>query len=174
MALIPEDGSGNVSGANSYASFEQILAYALARGILLPSSPADQVEAMAFQAMDYLASLEDRYRGTRTYELDQPLSWPRTDVQIYGFDFPEDAIPENLISAQCQLVIEVHNGVNLFPTQTPSTAVKREKVDVIETEYFSASEMGGSLFFQPIISSVNSLLAPLLKTGFGPLRNIRV
>lgn len=156
MALIIENGT-NVAGANSYTTLEEIRAFALARGFALTNVDVD-LEVLAIKAMDYLESLRGSYQGTKVYE-NQELQFPRSDVYVDGFLLASTTIPVLLKNAQCQLCIELHNGVDIMPTSTGGS-VKREKVDVIEIEY------------QPSVSTIqkmrsfNALIEPLLKSGF--------
>lgn len=129
MALIVEDGT-IVDNADSYVDEADLTAYAAKRGITLPTG--NDLTVLAIKAMDYIESLEPRFKGTRV-ESDQPLSWPRKGVVINGFFVDEDTIPKQLIDLQCQLVIDGMT-VNLQPNGT-GRVVKRQKVDVIETEY---------------------------------------
>lgn len=156
MTLIIEDGT-NVAGANSYATLTEIRAFAALRGVTLSAVDAT-LEILAIKAMDYLESLRGDYQGIKVYE-DQALQFPRSDVYVDGFILASTTIPVLLKNAQCQLCIELHNGVDILPTSTGGS-IKREKVDVIEIEY------------QPSVSTIqkmrafNALIEPLLKSGF--------
>lgn len=129
MALIVEDGT-IVENADSYVSEADLTAYAAKRGVTLPSG--NDLTVLAIKAMDYIESLEPRFKGSRV-ESDQPLSWPRKGVIINGFFVDDDTIPKQLHELQCQLVIDGMT-VTLQPNGT-GRIVKRQKVDVIETEY---------------------------------------
>src|SRR5882724_1128998 len=151
MALIIEDGS-LVAGAESYVSAGDARAYALKRGITLSADDAD-IEVALVKSMDYLESFAN-YKGQKV-ETTQALSWPRQWVIIdtmfltgswfsewdtwgglvAGDFFPSDQIPPHLISAQCQLAIEVNNGVDLMPTILGGPFLTMDKVDVIESRF---------------------------------------
>lgn len=166
MALIVEDGT-IIAGANSYVSRVDILAYSLARGIILPDD--DSTDVLAIKAMDYLSLFDDRWKGTPTAPGEQSLAWPRTRVKTSPFigTLADDIIPVGLIKAQCELVLIANAGNVLLPTTSAETAfVKREKVDVIETEYSEAVaiKLLGQLPQMPLI---DALLAPLLNTVGG-------
>ena len=168
MALIIEDGT-IVSGANSYASLAVLRAYATARGITLSATDAT-VEVMAIKAMDYLEAKRNQYQGEKVSNT-QELQFPRYNLIIDGFDFPANDIPNELIKAQCQLVLEVNAGNILMPTLTEAP-IKKEVIGPIETEY--AVSAGNS--FLPDFQAVESLLAPLYKdnqSGFS-LTSIRI
>lgn len=163
MTLIIEDGT-KIANANSYATLAEIRAFAALRGVTLSAVDAT-LEVQAIKAMDYLESLRDSYKGTKKYS-DQALQWPRLDVWVDGYQLASTTIPVLLKNAQCQLCIEINNGVDLMPTSTGGS-IKREKVDVIEIEY------------QPSASSIQKMrafegfLSPLLQSGFA-FRTLRV
>lgn len=165
MALIIENGT-NVANANSYVALIEARAYATARGKTLPVDDA-ALESQLIQAMDYLESYRDKYKGSKTSET-QSLQWPRCDVWIDAFLFPYNAIPQLLKNAQSQLAIELHNGVSIMPNFTDGL-VKREKVDVIEVEYSETS-----LSSQPQLTVVNKLLQPLFKNSGFSIYSLRV
>jgi hypothetical protein len=157
MPLIVEDGTG-IDGANSYSDLVAIRAYATLRGRTLPVDD-DLVIAYAIRAMDYLESFRDEYFGTETYD-DQSLAFPRdvlvNDVEIIGY------MPQLLLNAQMQLVIELSNGLELFPTFVRDGRVKRKKIGPLETEWFDGNQTGLS----PIIISIDWMLAGLLRQSF--------
>lgn len=182
MALELEDGTGK-DDAQSYVSAAQATTYAAARGVTLAGgSPA--IEAMLMKAMDYLESFRARYQGSKTWPapvVDPPhdaqaLQWPRTGVVIdCDYDLPDNVIPTELKNAQMQCCIEIQNGYNLMPS-TDGRVVKKTKVDVIEKEFFSATDLGTSGTPSPSFPAVDALLAPLLSacgTG-GLVRTVRV
>lgn len=169
MALVIEDGTV-VAGANSYIDVPAAKAYAEARGVDLGADDA-LIEQRLLGAMDYLESLS--YKGTRTDPDEQSLAWPRTGVTFDGRTFGDNVIPTQLKSAQGQLAIELTNGVIIFSSTGASSGsaekfVKREKVDVLETEYATPKEVGEELLAVASMPAVQALLRGLLK-GLGPL-----
>ncbi|PCI28869.1 hypothetical protein COB55_03215 [Candidatus Wolfebacteria bacterium] len=172
MALIVEDGS-NVVNANTYASLVTIRAYATARNISLNADDT-VLESEVFKAMDYLEAQRSRYQGSQTYKttlVDQSLQWPRKNVLVDCIAFPDDEIPQELIDAEGELVVQIEAGVNLFPTTVGKYIVK-EKIDVIETTYSEKISTSS----QPNLPSVDRLLDVLFfPCGTGNyLTNIRV
>lgn len=175
MALEIEDGTGKENG-QSYVDAAEARAFALARGVTLPAAPGgadpDPVEAMLIKAMDYIESLEPRMKGKRTNAnaptYDQALSWPRSGVRIgceYE-EFADDKIPANLTAAQCQAVIALQKGYDLQPILDPNARmVKRKKVDVLETEYFSPKDVGAGYGATPTFPALDALLRPLMRAG---------
>lgn len=169
MALVIEDGT-IVTGANSYIDIPTAKAFAEARGVDLGTDDV-VTEQRLLIAMDYLESLN--YKGTRTDPDQQLLAWPRVGVTFDGRTFGQNTIPNQLKSAQAQLAIEQFNGVVIFASTGASSgngelAVKKEVIDVIETEFFSPKDMGQEIVAVAEMPAVSALLRGLLK-GFGPL-----
>lgn len=181
MALEIEDGTGKPN-ANSYVTLEQARAYALARGVELPTDDA-QAEALLIQAMDYLEAQRARYQGRKTWPVGtvehpaaQALQWPRTGVIIdCDYALPNNVIPTELKNAQMQLSMEVFSGMVLMPS-SDGRVVKREKVDVIETEYMTGQDLGASGSLGPSFPAVDALLEPLFNACGGGffLKTVRV
>lgn len=176
MALIIEDGTGKAD-AQAYVDEAGARDYAALRGITLPADD-NVVAALLLDATDYLEAFRSEYQGWKTWpnattdpvHVAQGLQWPRTGVYIDGneVEFPGDAIPVELVKAQCQLVIEGFNGVK-YNASTDGRVVKRKKVDVLETEYMTGAEMGTGAPPAVSMPKVDALLAPLLdgSGGFG-------
>lgn len=148
-----------IAGTNTYAVAAELTAYAGARGIEIAGDP----DVLLVGAMDYLATLEDRWQGERTSPT-QPLAWPRTGVYLYGTLLADDAIPQSLKDAQCRLAMDADAGSVLLPTVPVGGkgSVIREKVDVVEVQY--AEGYNNS---QPIFTAANALLKPLMVAGGG-------
>lgn len=171
MALEIEDGTGKAN-ANSYVTVAELEAYAEARGVVLPNTEA-AVETLLIQAMDYVESFRAKYQGRKTWprpDMDaahphaQALQWPRTGVVIdCDYNLPDNVIPQELKSAQMQAAIEAHNGLILMPS-SDGRVVKKEKVDVIETEYMTSDDIGGG-------AVVGAASFPLLEALLEPLFN---
>lgn len=192
MALVKEDGTG-VADANTYALVAEVRAYAQARGVTLPVDDSS-VESLIIPSMDYLEGFRSRYQATKTYtgvagfhandefEIAPPadvdthpaqlLQWPRYGVTIDGVPISGNTMPKELIAALCQCVMEIQAGNDLNPT-TSGQVVKREKVDVLETEYMTSQDLGFEADFKPEFPKVNALLAALLAAG-SVLNTVRV
>ncbi len=157
MALVIETGAQETD-ADAYVAAADVTAYATKRGVVLSATTNEHVESLITKAMDFLETQEPRFRGTRV-SIDQSLSWPRSDVQINGFDFPATAIPKQLKNALCQLAIDA-DTLDLMPTSDGREVIK-EKVDVIETTYAGSNSASP----QPALTAFFNLLAPLLSSG---------
>jgi len=156
MTLIVEDGT-MPAGANSYASLVTLKAYASLRGIDLGTVDST-IEVWAIKAIDYLESKRNDFQGNKLTNT-QSLQFPRFNVFVDGFDYTS-LIPGILVNAQCQLVMELKNGVDIMPTIT-DPAIKSEKIGPIQTDY--AVNPGD--YFMPELSAVDALLQPLFKNG---------
>lgn len=173
VELIIEDGSG-VEGANSFATEDQIVAYAAARGVVIAfatDADKDAVAILGIKAMDYLRA--KTYIGSPV-EYGQPLPFPREGMYVNPKnsyeEFPTDEIPAALIEAQCRLALEIKRGVDVMPTVAGGSFVVREKVGPIETEYSEKI----AAYTTPDMPMVDALLAPFLDAGGFGLRVLRV
>ncbi len=166
MALIIEDGSG-VDNANSYDTIDNMKAYATARGLTLTGT-ATVIEQRVAVVMDYLESLRNRYKGVKTVST-YALQWPREGVLIDGVAIANNIIPTELKQAEAQLVYEVQEGATLTPN-SEGPFITREKIDELETEYSEKIKTGSV----ERLGKVESLLAVLLNTFFGPTTTVRI
>lgn len=136
MAFTVEDGSV-VSGANSYLSVADADTYHSDRGNSLWTGATAVKQAALIRATDYI---EQKYTGRWIGELvehDQALQWPRS-----GFDEPDyNELPTQLKQAVALLALEALSA-DLNPALDRGGMVKREKVDVIETEYMDGALPG--------------------------------
>lgn len=175
MALEVEDGTGKAA-SNSYVSVAEYRAYAEARGVVLPIDDAE-VEVQLVQAMDYVESFRAKYQGHKTWprpDMDvshphaQALQFPRTGVVLdCNYNLPDNVIPQELKQTQMQAAMEIHNGLVLMPS-SDGRVVKKEKVDVIETEYMTAQDIGsGAVVGSPSFPLLEALLAPLFNACGG-------
>lgn len=148
-----------IVGTNTYATDAELSSYALARGTVIIGAP----DILLVTAMDYLATLEDRWQGERASPT-QPLAWPRTGVYVYGTALADDAIPQSLKDAQCRLALDADAGTALLPTVSAGSkgSVIEETVDVVTVKYAE-----GSNNTQPVFTAAMGLLKPLMKAGGG-------
>lgn len=159
MAVIVETGA-IVTGANSFCDSAYVDAYAAARGRTewLAASPQSQRDQAVIQGGDYLKN-EARYpyRGTRVSYL-QTMPFPRTGASEYrGPTLPSNYVSWRLMDANAELAIRAFASPgSLQPDLERGGAVKREKVDSLETEYFDKAPV------ETTIRAVAGILAPLL------------
>ena len=158
MALIVEDGTG-VVGANSFASVATIRALADARGDHLAPASDAAVERYAIKAMDMLQGFRARYQGAKTYPTTiNPLQWPRTGVKIDCEAIGADAVPQQMVDAQCVLTCVQGGGVDICPIGT-TAFITEDTIGPITTKF--SDKHGGTPGDRPVIPAVDDLLAPL-------------
>lgn len=134
MALTVEDGTG-LAAADSYISLADARTWAANYGYTLP---ADDTEAeVALRKAAQYVDLQP-FKGSRTTSA-QALEWPRTGVYCDGNLISYDTIPEQVKQAQTIAAATYGAGVDVRP-ETYGRQTKREKLDVMELEYFQ----GGS------------------------------
>lgn len=162
MTVIVEDGTG-LPTATSYSSVQRLKDYAKARGITLPSAPAD-LEAMLAAGWDAMLGLD--YIGERLTR-DQAGDFPRTGICVDGFEYAPSELPPVLLDAQCVLAI-ASRTTNLQPTLDANAAgpVIEQTVDVITTRYAES----GRWNTKPIVTKAQDLLRKLLRSGGGTNR----
>lgn len=80
----------------------------------------------------------------RTGGFTQLLAWPRTGHRVNGQDVPSDLIPQACINAAYRAAyLEAINPGWATGSTNPNRITRREKVDVIEREFFSAADAQG-------------------------------
>jgi len=157
MSLVIEDGT-EVAGAQSYVTVAEVVAFAAARGIVLPSTAEADVEILIHKAMDMLESLEPQFRGARVTDT-QALAWPRKEVMLNGFAVAETTIPAILKKGLCQLATDA-SATDLMP-RGDGREVIEEKVDVLSTKYAER----GVTAPQPYLTAFCAIIDPLLASG---------
>lgn len=113
-----------------------------------------------------LGRWQSAFVGERTAGRAQDREWPRVDAVDYeGNDVPSDSVPIEIERATYEAALrEVVTPGSLSPDFVASQQTKREKVDVIEVEYFDRTEgANGSPPNRPIIPAIDELVAPLLR-----------
>lgn len=153
MALIVETGA-IVAGAESYVDAAFYVTYWTNLNAV-PSELTPAIEAALRKATAYIdGKYRNRFKGDRTNMLAQCLEFPRIGVQLgngssfptlsgvaYGVTtyLPPDTIPLELKHAVCEAAKRAL-AADLAADLTGN--IKRQKVDVIETEYFNATPTG--------------------------------
>lgn len=168
--IIIEDGTLASASANSYVSIANVSAYCVNMGYTTWASLSTTDQGTAIlRGMVYIDSLQ--YKGYKT-AFTNPLQWPRmgvygpaADIQGYPFwdNFPQNEIPNSLKRATCQAAYEesVSAGI-LLPTSDAN--IKKEKIDVLEIEYFDRSEEISS---SPVFAKIKALMVDILKSDGG-------
>ncbi len=134
-------------GTNSYGTEAGLQTYADDRGITISES---DLSILLTKAMDNLESRS--YKGDK-YDREQALAQPRT---WYDYTNGDEAgvVPDAFVDAQYMNALLIDSGEVL--NAPIKRAVKKEKVDVLETEYQDNASS------QTIYQSVDSLISKYL------------
>ncbi|MCY1388623.1 hypothetical protein D9M71_33980 [compost metagenome] len=133
MALTIETGQ-IVAGADSFATVEELVAYAADYGRVIPAdtSARESILRRAYLQMDVLP-----WKG-QAQSPDQTGSWPRVGVVKNGFTVPESTIPDQIKAGQMALATEIHTD-DMAPPELKKGAVTKERVEgAVERQYAEA------------------------------------
>lgn len=113
----------------------------------------------------YVDGYERYWTGQRTGGVMQELGWPRTGATVNcTTPVPDDVIPPAVVAATYRAAwLDAETpGVLMGSTVTAGARVKRQKVDVIEREFFDdgKTEVGGGPGF--IDSTIDGLLGQFI------------
>lgn len=138
MALIPEDGTGLVD-ADSYISVAYADDYHSSFGnsqwALLTTGQKEIAIRKATEHLDFTY----QWKGVLFSE-NQSLGWPRSSAyDKEGRDISE-MVPELVKKATAELALKASSG-SLVSDVSGGLAVKKRKVDAIETEYFEGAKV---------------------------------
>ncbi len=166
MALVVEDGTG-LATANSYISEAGADLYHANRGDTVSWDGVASKEALLVSATDFLkdASIFPWVGTKKTYL--QGLAWPRTGgTERTGQEIPDNVVPATVADATADLALLLSSQI-LHPIISRSSGdVRKEKVDVLETEFFSAKfRTNNPEDYTAIVTSVMGMLYPLLRAG---------
>ena len=115
MAIIVENGTG-VQGANSYITEAEAITFLSTRGVT-----AAITEPLLLNAMDEIEA-------------------SCTALSLDTFHKSVTTIPDKVGQAQAWVANYILNGVDPGKYVQTSRSVKRQKVDVLETEYFEGGK----------------------------------
>jgi hypothetical protein len=164
MALETEDGTAKAN-AESLITVADADTYFTGRGITnwATLSTTEKEQALR-RATDFMEqAYGQKWKGERTTHT-QALSWPRYEVCANGFDVDSDVVPVAVQRACAEMALRAAAG-ELAPDV--GRLAKREKVDVIETEY----ESGALPYVR--YRTVDNLLGPYLEGGNGAVKAYR-
>lgn len=160
MTIFVEDGSV-VANANSYSTVVELQAFAALRNVTL-STDNVVLEALLINSTIYLEGFRTQYQGAMVSST-QVLQWPRSSVNVNGFDIASTVIPAQLKNAQMQSALESVSS-DLFGAVTSGASIKKEKVDSLEVEYFEGGGTSSTTFpeievyLKPLFGQVNPFL----------------
>lgn len=128
--IIVEDGTGKTN-ANSYVDEAFANEYAASVGITLSGN----LEVNLLKAAEYLDGFSSRFQGHKKSKA-QSMQWPRNLVFENGsISVANTIVPVDIKKAQVQIAASLGDGVEVYE-DIDRMQVKKEKVDVLETEYF--------------------------------------
>lgn len=176
MSLIVETGL-IVSGAESYVSVSDCDTYHSNRGNTTWTGTAAVKEAALRNATTYIdGKYRPRWKGCKVRPIptdaaiEQPLEWPRYDVQLPGYTanglstrnylagwvFPFNQIPQKVKDATCEAALRALSGPLAIDADA---SVRRKKIDVLETEY-APGAVPGQVTYQVIDQLLSDYLKP--------------
>lgn len=142
--LIVEDGT-IVANANSYVTVADVNTFCVNFGLTSWASLETSAKITAIIRATAFIDAEYNFKGIKM-SFDSSLEWPRwgvydeSDVDLTNLT-PEEMyfyqeIPQALKNACCRAAYEESVSAGVLQSNLISN-IKREKVDVIETEYFN-------------------------------------
>lgn len=163
--LIVEDGSG-LPNANSYCDLDFALEYCTNKGYTgwLSLSETEQ-KVFIIRGTEFVDNFYN-WRG-RKGKGSQALSFPRLD--LYDDDcYIVNGIPDKLKKAclEAAFLNSTSGTDTLFSTKDENGAIKRQKVDTLEVEYFGQTQSestADSVDYTSIYDILNKLLKGLYK-----------
>lgn len=171
VSFVIEDGSG-VEDANSYCDLDFALEYAVMKGYdSWTSLTENQQKIFLIRGTEFVDNFYT-WKGRKRSQF-QGLSFPR--IELYDSDrFEVRGIPTALKKAciEAAYLNSTSSATTLFSTKDENGAIKRQKVDSLEVEYFSNSESNSgsdssssSVDYTSIYDILNKLLKGLYRTS---------
>lgn len=171
ISLIVEDGSC-VPNANCYVSLDFADEYMRNTGKTGWDDKTDnEKKSFLINATAYIDRTYSRlgWKGIKKYRRKQSLCFPR--VELYDKDgYEVEGIPDELKKAVCEAGF-ISINTSLFTVKDASGTVKRQKVDVLEVEYYSEQDASGEYISR--FTVLDYLLADFYKTKNDRKRVIR-
>lgn len=170
MALVLQDNTGTVAGANAYISVAAFKAYHDARGNAYPAGDAN-IEFAIIKATDYL---DQRFNfvGRKLAARTQETAWPR--LNAYDCDRQlVNGIPPEVQEATAEYALRALSAVlNPDPTRDASGAVVQSKSEQVGPIAQSVTYVGGATFVMPKYPAADQRLikAGLVRTGGNLIR----
>src|SRR5690625_4589435 len=148
----------------SYGDDEGFEPWLAAQGLTLPDDAPTPAVLRQIGSSYVDAAYEHMLTcSRRTGGFSQELAWPRTGHRVDGQSVPSDLIPQAWVNAsyRAAYLTAVTPG---WATQSVDATrqTKREKVDVIEREFFAATDAPGSSVApgMPSDAIINGMLTP--------------
>lgn len=175
LVMIVEDGTGEVVGANSYISLAAAKTYWDNSRFDWTIYPPDaQLEGALIAATRYIElRFRQNFLGYRLLGLDQPLSWPRQCIILYGS--PVEGVPQAVKDATCEYArIHLTQPGGLFPIPAGFDAtgqiIQESHVKVGPVEKKLVFEAGSATVLRSY-PTIDGLLNELIWWSGGVIRN---
>lgn len=151
-----------------YGTDEGFAAWAAAAGHTVP---AGTVAAARQRGSTYIdGAYGPRFAGTPTAGVDQEREWPRTGAtDRFGTVLASTFIPQRVVHASYEAALqELREPGSLSVVGSTALRVKRERVDgAVEVEYHAPGSGSLAAEMTPVITTIEGLLAPLLRSSAG-------
>ncbi len=149
MAFTPQDDTGLIAGANTYATVAELEAYWLERNSDISALTDAVKQAALIKAWEY-TDYAFSYCGQRLNGRTQTTQFPRQ--YLYDCEGNEvEGIPYEMKNAQMEYAKRELDGTTLQEDGSATGAIKREKnkIDVIETEieYVGSGQDGNKVSY---------------------------
>lgn len=136
------------------------------QGLTLPAA-APTAAVLRQIGSDYLdAAYEAKLQcSVRAGGFDQERSWPRSGHRVGGRSIPDDLIPVAWVNASYRAAwLEASTAGWATGSANPNRITKREKVDVIEREFFAPADSSGAASAPGMAAdaTINGLVTPWL------------
>jgi hypothetical protein len=150
------------SGADAYADPATVAAYAAKLGLTFDADAASAEADCRVGAKWIDATYRNRFPGCPT-NADQALEFPRTGVWYRGAELPSDAIPQQIIDAQCEASIRNQASPgSLAPDIGRDSYIKSLQAGSVQIEY------GGAIPLNTMFQTIDGILAPILGDAPSP------
>lgn len=150
---------------NAYGTNEGFTEWVTANGFTLPEGVNVDTLRMIGSAYIDAAYGAKLTCSRRAGGFEQDLEWPRKGHVVNGELVPDTLIPPVWVKASYRAAYLEAMTPGWATTGTdPNRVTRREKVDVIEVEYFSAADVasGASASGMPADSIINGMVLPWL------------
>ncbi|EJU15164.1 hypothetical protein LH128_00235 [Sphingomonas sp. LH128] len=148
----------------AYGTDQGLTDWLAEQGYALPTT-APSPAILRARGSAYVDGYEVYWTGQRTGGVMQDLAWPRTGATVNCTQaIPSDVIPPAVVNASYRAAwLEASTpGILAGPSIITGSRVKREKVDVVEAEYFDDGKaaVGGGPSF--IDSQIDGMLGAFI------------
>lgn len=126
-----------------YGTDQEFNDWLAAHGLSLPSESPTPAVLRLIGSTYVDAAYEHKLQcSQRAGGIDQDLAWPRTGHRVNGALMPDDMIPKQWVHASYRAAyLEATNPGWATGANDPTRVTKREKVDVLEREFFGPGEV---------------------------------